>query len=123
MYQAVVSLDDDQPVGDELLLRPGRNLSNGSKELISEYGEITSLELDLLNVASSIYACDLAFKRGEREKIARQITVTIPVVNYATFEAIQEEIRYALFILSHDAWTIHFSASNGIPEENIVWAQ
>ena len=123
MYRAVVYLNDDQPVGEELLLRPGKNLLNGSRELKSEFGTITSLELDLLNVSASIFACDLAFKRGEREEIARRIELTIPVVNYATFEAVRDDIRFALFILSHDAWTINFTPAKGVPEETRAWAQ
>jgi 7-cyano-7-deazaguanine synthase in queuosine biosynthesis len=121
MYQATVLVDDDQPIGKELLLRPNKNLINGSKEFLRQFSEISSLELDLLNVASAIFACDLAFKRGERENIARQIDLNIPVINFAIFSAVREEIRFALLVLSHDAWNINFIPANGSPEPNRSW--
>ncbi|MDD5368037.1 MAG: 7-cyano-7-deazaguanine synthase [Anaerolineaceae bacterium] len=123
MFQATVFLEGDQPAGDELLLFPNQNLRNGEREFTKEFGEISTLELDLLNVASAIFACDLAFKRGDREKIARQIELTIPVVNYAIFCAVREEIRFALLILSHDVWDIKFVPANGVPEPKRCWIE
>lgn len=121
MYQATVNLDNTNPVGSELLLLPGQNLRNGVTEFVREFGEISSLENDLLNVASAIFACDLAFKRGERENISRQIDLTIPVVNYATLSANLVRIQYTLLILSHDVWQIHFVPAAGTPEANHTW--
>lgn len=118
---ATVVINEAEPVGSELLLRPGQNLWNGVTEFTRKFGEISSLEIDLLNAASAIFACDLAYKRGEREKISRRIDLTIPVVNYATLAANVDRIQYSLLILSHDVWNIHFVPADGTPEANIRW--
>lgn len=123
MFQATVFVDQKQPIGKDLLLSPGKNLYNGVKEFSREFGEITTLELDLLNVASSIFACDLAFQRKERENISRKIELTVPVVNFDAFTATRDEIQYALYFLSHDAWQISFIPASGVPEENKNWSR
>jgi len=122
MNLATVTLNNARPIGSELLLRPGENLRNGVTEFSREFGDISSLETDLLNTASAIFACDLAFKRGERENISRQIDLTIPVVNCAALSANVDRIQYALLILSHDVWHIHFVPADGTPEANIRWS-
>lgn len=121
MYKAIVSIDNPQTSEQDLILSPGKNLRNGRRELSKEFKNLTTLEIDLLNVASSIFACDIAFKRGERENISRKIELTIPVVNYAIFTSIQDQLQYALFFLSHDAWKIEFLPSEGVPEATKVW--
>lgn len=123
MYKAIVSIEDSQTSEQDLLLHPGKNLRNGRRELSKEFKNLTTLEIDLLNVASSIFACDIAFRRGEREKISRQIDLTIPVVNHAIFDSVQEKLQYALYFLCHDAWKIRFLPSEGMPEATKVWKQ
>lgn len=112
MSDAIVVFDDVAATG-VLRLRPGKNLKTGEASLRAEFGELTSLEVDLLTLASSVFACDLAFKRGERETITRKISITIPVVNLAVFNSVRDDIRYALFRLSHDAWDIQFTKRDG----------
>lgn len=106
----------DSPAADGLLLKPGTNLRHGLRHFREHYGEPTSLEEDLLVVAAAVFACDLAFKRGEREEITRHIRLNIPVVNHAAFENIRDQLQYALWRLSHDAWDLSFLQRNGTPE-------
>jgi len=115
---------DNSPVGQgTLALRPGVNLRTGEDNLRTAFGSLTSLEKDLLIVASSIFTCDLAFKRGERENVIRQIKLKIPVVNHALLNSVRREIIFAIYLLSHDAWDIEFTLSQGTPETNKTWVQ
>ena len=108
----------DEVGGDGLLLKPGANLKHGLPNFEEQFGAPTSLEEDLLVLASAIFACDLAFKRGEREAITRRIRLTVPVVNTAAFERVRRELQFALWTLSHDAWDVRFTAREGTPEAN-----
>jgi 7-cyano-7-deazaguanine synthase in queuosine biosynthesis len=118
---AIVELSDTQPSGEALYLRPGSNLVTGEAQFASFFGTPTTLECDLFTLASAIYACDLAMKRGERELIARQIDISIPVTNLHAFNSVLGEIRYALYVLGHDAWRINFTAREGLPEPATPW--
>lgn len=121
MYQSIVSFDAQENNEQYLNLIPNKNLITGKKQFLEKFENITSLELDLLTVSSSIFACDIAFKRGDREEISRKISLTIPVTNFAAFSAIRDELTYALSILSHDAWELEFTRKDGSPEENMEW--
>ncbi|MBN1316517.1 MAG: 7-cyano-7-deazaguanine synthase [Anaerolineales bacterium] len=121
MSKAILVFNDEQLEPEVLRLGIGFNLINGEKNFLSIFKETTSLEEDLLNLASSIFACDLAFKRGEREKITRKIELTVPVVNLAAFNNIRDDLHYVLFLLSHDAWQIKFIQRHGLPEQSKVW--
>jgi 7-cyano-7-deazaguanine synthase in queuosine biosynthesis len=118
---AVVVFDDTPPRADTLRLRPGENLKTSEPTFRSAFGQLTSLEIDLLTFAASVFACDLAFKRGERENIARRINLSVPVVNLAIFNSMCDKILYALFMLSHDAWKIAFTQRSGTPEAPTAW--
>lgn len=122
MPNAVVVLDDTPAEADTLRLRPGQNLRMGETILRSMFGELTSLEIDLLTFAASVFACDLAFKRGEREEITRRINLTVPVANLAIFRNVDREIHYALYLLSHDAWRIEFTQRSSRPETARDWS-
>jgi hypothetical protein len=119
-YSAVVAEGSHVPSGT-LLLWPDKNLRTGEKDFSEKYTDTTSLETDLLRLASAIYACDLAFKRGVREEIVRSIDLVIPVVNYQAFKAIKDDLELALWILSDDNWTIKFKRSDGTPEPANKW--
>jgi 7-cyano-7-deazaguanine synthase in queuosine biosynthesis len=108
---------------DCFCLKIGANVRNGENALKEKYGKITSLEKDMLNVAASVFACDLAFKRGERELFTRSIDLVLPVVNLALFNSIKQEIIYALYVLSDDNWSITFVNQSGIPEVSKQWKQ
>ena len=104
MQTAQVVLNGTPTVGpDVLLLRPGINLTTGEAHFRQTFATLTSLEIDVLTLAASIFACDLAFKRGEREEFIRQISLTVPVVNLPAFNSVREPLRFALYRVSHDA--------------------
>jgi 7-cyano-7-deazaguanine synthase in queuosine biosynthesis len=123
MNEAEVVFDRSEVRQGILALKPGMNLRTGVDNLGSAFGELTSLEKDLLLLASSVFACDLAFKRGERENIVRKIRLKLPVVNIAALQNVREEIVYALYLLSHDAWEIDFTPYQGTPEVTQMWVQ
>lgn len=124
--RAIVSLEDAPPTGGQwdLVLRPDWNLRTGVSDFVDSFPGPTTMEEDLLRVASTIYACDLAFKRGEREEITRDIEVLIPVANYHAFEHHKDALTYILWLLSHDNWTIKFARIKGTSEEEETdWAK
>ncbi len=120
-FRAVVGEETAPRRPGTLLLKPGQNLRTGLNDFSARYPEYTSLEEDLLTVASAIFACDVAFKRGEREEITRSIELHLPVVNYAAFESVKTELEVLLWILSDDNWTLAFHRANGTPEERRTW--
>src|SRR5436190_342935 len=96
----------------------GKNISVGTQQLQKRFGPLTSLDTDLLNVASVIYAADLAVKRNEREDFVRTIDLKLPVINLAAFNGVKTELEHILRVLSCDNWTLHFEADVGTPEPN-----
>lgn len=104
-----------------LVLAPGENLRTGLGDFVKRYPDYTTLEEDLLTVASAIYACDVAFKRGQREQITRNIELDVPVVNYAVFESLKGELEVLLWFLSDDNWTITYHRASGVPEPKRNW--
>jgi hypothetical protein len=106
-----------------LLLVPGQNLRTGLTDLSNRYPDFTSLEQDLLTVASAIFACDVASKRGEREEITRSIELHVPVVNHAVFQGVKTDLEVLLWVLSDDNWTLTFHRANGTPEARRDWPQ
>src|SRR6476661_8454466 len=86
--------------GYDLVLVPGQNLYTGLNSFLSHFTEITTLEVDLLNLASGIYATDLAVKRNELENYIRTIHLAIEVVNIHAFERIKTLLIDALYTLS-----------------------
>jgi 7-cyano-7-deazaguanine synthase in queuosine biosynthesis len=97
----------------------GQNLFTGERELKKTFGPLTSLEADLLLVASGIFAIDRATRRGERENICREIEVTIPVVNFGRLYPLLTLLERVLYHLSNDAWSIKLIQQNGQPEETV----
>ena len=116
MEKVNVILDPSDHRREGLTLCANANLLTGKKEFESEFGTVTSLEEDLLNLGAAIFGADLAIKRGTQEAITREIEITIPVVNLPSFKQAVNDIRYALYILSHDVWNINFVQSPGQPE-------
>lgn len=113
-YKSVVTFESQPASADQntLTLKPGFNLRTGIDDFAKYFSDLTSLEKDLLILASTIYASDLAFKRGVREEITRSIEITIPVVNFHLFERLNEQLVQILWLLSHDNWTINFTPLN-----------
>ena len=118
--KAIVGLkleDCDQP------LVPDKNFKTGREAFQKKFGDITSLEEDLLRVSAGIFVTDLAFKREPREDHIRDINLTIPVVNFHALQNAKEEIEEVLFILSTDNWSIDFTQLKGTPETPRDWPQ
>lgn len=109
-----------EPVGT-LLLVPSENLVTGLESFRKEYSDFTTLEEDMLTVAAAIFACDLAFRRGEREEITRSIDLEVPVVNYHAFENTKDDLEMLLWTLSHDNWNLKFTRTDGQPEAKRTW--
>jgi 7-cyano-7-deazaguanine synthase in queuosine biosynthesis len=108
----------------DLTLIRGRNLVSGVDELSQQLGQaLTSLEDDLLTLASAIYAADLAFVRPPLENACRSIDLVVPVTNHAMFEATRMRIEYALNVLSRDAWELTFTRRAGDLEPFRVWPE
>ncbi len=105
----------------DLQLCPGKNLYTGLQYFEKEFGIADSLEVDMLNLSSGIYAADLAVKRDERENFLRTIELTVEVVNFHAFERIKAKLSSALLILSRDNWFIKFIQKPGTPVTNFQW--
>lgn len=120
----VVFSDEAQGEEETLGLRPGTNFFTGETQFRSRYGEPTSLETDVLTVISAIFACDLAFKRGERSNFQqREIHLTVPVTNRLAFQSVADNLRFALARVSSDAWSFDFVQREGTPEHGRMWLQ
>jgi 7-cyano-7-deazaguanine synthase in queuosine biosynthesis len=105
-----------------LLLVPDRNLVTGRSELARALGgPLTSLEDDLMLLASSVFATDLAAKRGEREHHSRTLQLTVPVANLQLFERLRDDLAVILYLLSDDNWIIDFVQGPGTPEAARRW--
>jgi 7-cyano-7-deazaguanine synthase in queuosine biosynthesis len=107
---------------NDIHLYPGKNLYTGEKYLEEEFGSINSLEKDLLNLASGIYASDLAILRQEREHYIRNIELTVEVVNFHAFQLIKDNLERALYVVSRDNWTLNFiQSSTSAAVTNFIW--
>lgn len=117
-HSAQVVIEDDRTslTDGALGLCPKKNLRTGVRDFESAFPSASSMERDVLVVAAAVYACDLAFKRGERENFTREISLTVPVVNRHAFERVREDLQYLLFVLSNDCWNIRFLNADGQPE-------
>lgn len=107
--------------GHDLLLCPGKNLYTGINKFIEEFGETNSLEDDLVNLSSGIFASDLAVKREDREHYIRNIEISIEVVNLHLFERIRKDLEGALYVVSKDNWTIKFIQKKGDSTIEFDW--
>jgi 7-cyano-7-deazaguanine synthase in queuosine biosynthesis len=120
MTRVVVTTADPVPAND-ISLRPSKNLNVGLTQFSSNFRGVTSLEIDLLTVAASIYCADIAIKRGEREDVAREIKLSIPVTNVAAFNNVRRTLQYVIARLSYDGWDISFTQREGVPEAVQAW--
>jgi 7-cyano-7-deazaguanine synthase in queuosine biosynthesis len=102
-------------------LCPGENLYTGIKYFEDEFGKPNSLEEDLFNLASGIYATDLAVHRQERELYIRNIDLNVEIINLHAFERIKNLLEKALLVVSRDNWSINFIQKKGIPIGDFKW--
>jgi 7-cyano-7-deazaguanine synthase in queuosine biosynthesis len=89
------------------LLKLDGDVITGRKSVEENFGEISSLELDLLAIASSIFAADRGQQRGERERFARTLELHIPIVNTGRLVGLVPIIEKTLRRLSNDTWQIN----------------
>lgn len=108
---------------DGLLLVPGQNLITGTAHFAKTVGPPTSLEDDLMLLASSVYAADLAQLRGQVAQFCRGFSLVVPVVNYQAMERIRADIQRLLYFLSGDNWSISFVQREGSPEPRMDWPE
>jgi 7-cyano-7-deazaguanine synthase in queuosine biosynthesis len=99
----------------KLELIANENLVTGIEDFVEQVGAVSTLEADLLFLASSVYATDLAFRRGDRELFTRSLTLSLPVVNVHAFRAATAHIQKLLYLLSNDYWNIEFVTWPGAP--------
>jgi 7-cyano-7-deazaguanine synthase in queuosine biosynthesis len=117
MTRAFVRRGGDSTGGCSLVLDSSKNLSTGEDTFGTEFGDITTLEADLLLLAAAIYAVDRCVKRGEREESPRDLELDIPVINIGALQAVVPTIELVLRKLSSDSWRIHLRQEAGSPEK------
>lgn len=102
-----------KPFGQDIILIPGENLYTGSKPIINYFGNIDTVDEDMLNVSAGIYAADLCVKRQERELNIRKISIVIEVTHKRAWDRVKVNLRYALMVLSKDNWEVEFVQKTG----------
>lgn len=107
--------------GCDVHLCPGENLYSGIDYFTKEFKNANSLEEDLFNLASGIYATDLAVCRQEREHYIRTIDLNVEVVNLHAFERIKNLLESALLTVSRDNWNINFIQKKGTAVTDFDW--
>jgi 7-cyano-7-deazaguanine synthase in queuosine biosynthesis len=105
--------------GCGVVLEAGANLQTGEIKFKSEFGDVTTLEADLLLTAASIFAADRCTPRKEREDIVRSIEISIPIVNMGRLQPLTPLLEDILRLLSNDAWRITFREEGGDPEQEV----
>jgi len=110
-----------KPAPSDLRLEPGKNLYLGSSAASSVFGKLTTLEQDLLTIAGSAYATDLAFKREALTNAIRTLDLTIEVTNFGALKPHVRQIERCLHFLSNDNWNLTLSAKSGTPEPTQDW--
>jgi len=119
--QVTVSFSHAADIGDGLILLPQRNLVTGSADFAKVFGAPTSLEEDLLVLASAVYAADLAHLRDTGIRFCRDFRLTVPVVNLQALERVKADLQRLLYFLSYDNWDISFLQRGGVPEPSQEW--
>jgi 7-cyano-7-deazaguanine synthase in queuosine biosynthesis len=122
MAATIVNVGNNR-TGCDVHLCPGENLYSGIDYFTREFGNANSLEEDLFNLASGIYAADLAVHRQEREHYIRTIDINIEVVNLHAFERIKNLLESALLTVSRDNWNINFFQKRGTAVTNFDWQE
>jgi 7-cyano-7-deazaguanine synthase in queuosine biosynthesis len=108
------------PRGVDLAFDFDANLSTGEADFRHTWGPPTTLERDLLVLASSVFAVDRAVSRGEGDDYARRLRVSIPVVNAAILVPLVPQIQNILRRLSSDSWQLELRQVAGEPEQRAV---
>lgn len=101
----------------DVVFQSGKNLLTGETPFRKQFGPLTSLESDLLLIASSVFAADRCTKRGDREELTRSIELRIPVVNIGRIQPCAVNIERVLRKLSNDSWRIVLRQQQGSVEQ------
>jgi len=101
-----ISRMGERPLDETPILEVGTSLITGLNDFSNYFNQPTTLEEDILVLASSIFAADRATLRGEREDICREIELEIPLVNITKFNEVIPFIENTLRLLSNDAWKL-----------------
>jgi hypothetical protein len=100
----------------DITLDSTKNLITGEEDFASHYEKVTTLEADLLLIASAVFAADRAIPRGEREDLTRGFGISIPIVNIGRIQPFVGRIEGILRTLSNDSWRIEFRQQDGRQE-------
>jgi 7-cyano-7-deazaguanine synthase in queuosine biosynthesis len=112
----VIRRDDNEPARGAQVFEAGGNLKTGEPDVERCFGDVSTLEADLLVLSSSIFAADRATARGDREDFQRNIELQIPVVNLARLMPLVADVEEILRLLSQDGWTIILRQAAGAGE-------
>ncbi len=110
---------DGDGAGYNYVLDTRSTLYTGEKDFRKQIGAPTTLEADLLRLASAVFAADRATKRGEREEFGRDIVLSIPVVNTFRLMPLVPLVEQILRTLANDFWEIQLRQSQGNPETQV----
>lgn len=97
----------------------GTNLETGEEALSKIFGRLTSIEADLLRVASAVFAADRASLRGERENLTRDIALTVPVANLDRLLPMKHALERLIRDLSTDIWNLRFIAKRASGADDV----
>jgi 7-cyano-7-deazaguanine synthase in queuosine biosynthesis len=106
-----------RPVGFDFYLNLEEHIYTAREQFRETFGTLNSLESDLLQIGSAIFAIDRGIARGEREDFARRFEVSLPVVNVAKLQPLLPTIEKVLRTLSDDSWRLSLRQQVGMPEE------
>ena len=107
---------------DDLILQPDKDFRTGIPRFDRLFdGTTTSLERDLLLMASAVHFYDVSHRRGMREDVARDMEMWLPVVNYHALVGQKARLELMLNVLSNDNWTLHFERAAGDQESKTDW--
>lgn len=104
------------------VLHVGKNLITGEADFAATHGAATTLEMDLMVLAASVFAADRATPRGLREEACRSLNLSIPVVNSTRLNPLIAKVEAILRLLSHDAWRIELRQRKGSLERSRAFA-
>lgn len=103
----------------DFVLDVGQHVLTAEEQFESEFGDITSLERDLLLLGASVFAIDRGVPRGEREEFARSLELSIPITNIGKLQPLITSIERTLRFLSNDRWTVQFRQQPGVLETKV----
>lgn len=108
--------------GADFVLDTTTNLVTGEADFSATFGPVTSLERDLLRLASATLAADRATQRGPLESNSRRIEMFIPVVNIGRLQPVVADLQLLLRTLSRDSWRIVLRQVDGLLTQDAVLA-